>query len=143
MRDPLPVTGTDSLPLPPGAHALHWADGLRPQGAETLAAYAHPHFGRWPAVTTHRHGAGRVTYVGTVPDPASPAPCSTGTPRTVPGARPTRASRRRPRPPGTASGCASCTTGRGRRCPCRCRRRCGTRCRAPRAPTRCPSGRGT
>ncbi|MEU6177185.1 beta-galactosidase trimerization domain-containing protein [Streptomyces coeruleorubidus] len=46
-------------------HAL-----LRPQGAETLAAYVHPHFGRWPAVTTHRHGTGRVTYVGTVPGPA-------------------------------------------------------------------------
>ncbi|MFH9710353.1 beta-galactosidase [Streptomyces luteogriseus] len=69
LRDPLPVTGTDLLPLPPGAHALHWADGLSPRGAETLAAYEHPHFGRWPAATTHRHGAGRVTYVGTVPDP--------------------------------------------------------------------------
>jgi beta-galactosidase len=32
-----------------------------------LATYDHPHFGRWPAVTTRRHGAGRVTYVGTVP----------------------------------------------------------------------------
>ncbi|GGZ98064.1 beta-galactosidase [Streptomyces purpurascens] len=69
LRDPLPVTGTDALPLPADAHALHWADGLRPQGAETLAAYTHPHFGRWPAVTSHRHGAGRITYVGTVPDP--------------------------------------------------------------------------
>ncbi|MET9762497.1 beta-galactosidase [Streptomyces sp. NPDC006372] len=69
LGDPLPVTGTDALPLPPDAHALHWADGLRAQGAEALAAYVHPHFGRWPAITTHRHGAGRVTYVGTVPDP--------------------------------------------------------------------------
>ncbi|MFI9758866.1 beta-galactosidase [Streptomyces sp. NPDC051963] len=66
---PLPVTGTGDLHLPPGAHALHWADGLRTQGAEELATYRHPHFGRWPAVTTHRHGAGRITYVGTVPDP--------------------------------------------------------------------------
>jgi beta-galactosidase len=32
-----------------------------------LIEYDHPHFGRWPAVTTRRHGAGRVTYVGTVP----------------------------------------------------------------------------
>lgn len=38
LRDPLPVTGTDVLPLPPGAHALHRADGLSPRGAETLAA---------------------------------------------------------------------------------------------------------
>jgi beta-galactosidase len=68
-RTPLAVTGTDTLPLPPKARALHWADGLRPRGAEPLAAYDHPHFGRWPAATTHRHGAGRITYVGTVPDP--------------------------------------------------------------------------
>ncbi|MER5213844.1 Beta-galactosidase C-terminal domain [Streptomyces sp. NPDC002838] len=32
--------------------------------------HQHPHFGRWPAATTHRHGTGRITYVGTVPDPA-------------------------------------------------------------------------
>jgi beta-galactosidase len=32
-----------------------------------LATYDHPHFGRWPAVTTRRHGRGRVTCVGTVP----------------------------------------------------------------------------
>jgi beta-galactosidase len=67
---PLPVTGTTALALPPEAHALHWVDGLRAQGAEELATYEHPHFGRWPAVTTHPHGAGRITYVGTVPDPA-------------------------------------------------------------------------
>ncbi|GAB2978240.1 beta-galactosidase [Streptomyces pseudoechinosporeus] len=66
---PLTVHGTDSLPLPAEARALHWADGLQLRGAETLAAYDHPHFGRWPALTTHRHGAGRITYVGTVPDP--------------------------------------------------------------------------
>jgi beta-galactosidase len=32
-----------------------------------LVSYDHPHFGRWPAVTTRPHGAGRVTCVGTVP----------------------------------------------------------------------------
>lgn len=70
LGDPLPVIGTTTLALPPEARALHWADGLRPQGAEELATYEHPHFGRWPAATTHRHGDGRITYVGTVPDPA-------------------------------------------------------------------------
>lgn len=35
--------------------------------AEVLVEYDHPHFGRWPAVTTRRHGEGSVTYVGTVP----------------------------------------------------------------------------
>ena len=34
---------------------------------EVLVQYEHPHFGRWPAVTTRAHGDGRVTYVGTVP----------------------------------------------------------------------------
>ncbi|MEU9892276.1 beta-galactosidase [Streptomyces phaeochromogenes] len=65
----LGVHGTDSLPLSGEARALHWVDGLRPRGADTLATYDHPHFGRWPAATTHAYGAGRVTYVGTVPDP--------------------------------------------------------------------------
>ena len=69
LNAPLPVTGTGALTLPE-ARALHWADGLQPRGAEELAAYEHPHFGRWPAATTHPHGAGRISYVGTVPDPS-------------------------------------------------------------------------
>ncbi|MGW0706314.1 beta-galactosidase [Streptomyces sp. NPDC002643] len=56
------------LRLPEGAGATRWADGLTVVDAEVLASYEHPHFGRWPALTTRRHGAGRVTYVGTVPD---------------------------------------------------------------------------
>ncbi|MHB9857071.1 beta-galactosidase [Streptomyces sp. YIM S03343] len=55
------------LDLPDGATATLWADGLIPADAEVLVTYDHPHFGRWPAVTTRRHGAGRVTHVGTVP----------------------------------------------------------------------------
>ncbi|MPY59255.1 beta-galactosidase [Streptomyces spongiae] len=55
------------LRLPENATATYWADGLTVIDAEVLAAYDHPHFGRWPAVTTRRHGEGRVTYVGTVP----------------------------------------------------------------------------
>ncbi|MEV5495931.1 beta-galactosidase [Nonomuraea fuscirosea] len=47
--------------------ARHWADGLEPEGAEPLARYDHPHFGRWPAITRNRVGAGTVTYVGTLP----------------------------------------------------------------------------
>jgi len=70
LGDALPVAGTTALALPPEARALHWADGLRTRGAEELATYEDPHFGRWPAATTHPHGDGRITYVGTVPDPA-------------------------------------------------------------------------
>ncbi|GMA33360.1 beta-galactosidase [Litorihabitans aurantiacus] len=68
LTQPLEVVGSDALPLGPGAHATAWVDGLQTTGAQVLATYRHPHFGRWPAVTTHTSGAGRVTYVGTVPD---------------------------------------------------------------------------
>jgi beta-galactosidase len=44
------------------------AEGLVASGAEVLAAYQHPHLGRWAAVTTKAVGAGRITIVGTVPD---------------------------------------------------------------------------
>ncbi|NGN62769.1 beta-galactosidase [Streptomyces sp. A7024] len=72
LREPVPVRPADGsgLRLPARAEATAWADGLIPEGAEALAWYEHPHFGRWPAATTHAHGAGRVTYVGTLPDAA-------------------------------------------------------------------------
>ncbi|WP_308113695.1 beta-galactosidase [Arthrobacter sp. ISL-30] len=50
-----------------GAAGTRWIDGVQSLGAEVLAGYDHPHFGRWPAVTTSLHGDGRITYVGTVP----------------------------------------------------------------------------
>jgi beta-galactosidase len=61
------ATPDGPLALPPHATATRWADGLTVVDADVLVRYEHPHFGRWPAVTTRRHGAGRVTYVGTVP----------------------------------------------------------------------------
>jgi beta-galactosidase len=67
---PVLASGDSPLDLPAGTTATRWIDGLRVTDAEILASYQHPHFGRWPAVTTRAHGAGRVTYVGTVPDPA-------------------------------------------------------------------------
>ena len=66
LSAPLPVTGV-GLEVPEGATATLWADGLQVTDAEVLVGYDHPHFGRWPAVTTKTHGAGRVTMVGTVP----------------------------------------------------------------------------
>ncbi|MBB2903399.1 beta-galactosidase [Kineococcus radiotolerans] len=57
--------------LAEGARATHWVDGLQAgEGTEVLATYQDAHFGRWPAVTTRASGAGRVTVVGTVPNPA-------------------------------------------------------------------------
>ncbi|GAA0312278.1 beta-galactosidase [Streptomyces turgidiscabies] len=69
LTQEIPVRGVPGGPLrlPEGAKAVHWADGLTVTDAEPLVTYDHPHFGRWPAVTTRRHGAGQVTYVGTVP----------------------------------------------------------------------------
>ncbi|MEV6609577.1 beta-galactosidase [Kutzneria sp. NPDC051319] len=63
----IPVRGT-GMALPDGAAATRWIDGLNVTDAYVLVEYDHPHFGRWPAVTTRRHGKGQVTYVGTVPD---------------------------------------------------------------------------
>lgn len=55
------------LNLPANATATRWVEALSVEDADVLAEYNHPHFGRWPAITTHRHGEGRVTCVGTVP----------------------------------------------------------------------------
>jgi beta-galactosidase len=57
------------LTLPAGSRGEAWADGLELEGAESLASYDHPHFGRFPAITSHAFGKGRVTYVGTLPNP--------------------------------------------------------------------------
>jgi len=62
LLEPIPVEGQ----LAGSATTL--AEGLVLDGAEALATYAHPHLGRWAAVTTRPVGAGRVTVVGTVPD---------------------------------------------------------------------------
>ncbi|WP_049571483.1 beta-galactosidase [Streptomyces sp. SBT349] len=72
LERPLPVLAPDGSPLrlPEGARGTGWADGVQVADAEILALYEHPHFCRWPAVTSREHGAGRVTYVGTVPDAA-------------------------------------------------------------------------
>ncbi|MEU3786073.1 beta-galactosidase [Streptomyces sp900129855] len=64
---PLRATPDSPLELSEQATATRWIEGLTALDAEVLAAYDHPHFGRWAAVTTRRHGAGRVTCVGTVP----------------------------------------------------------------------------
>jgi len=78
LEEPLPVQGSEGLPLPDGGAATLWVDGLQlveqtdggGGAAEVLVSYQHPHFGRWPAVTSRAAGDGHVTTVGTVPDPA-------------------------------------------------------------------------
>jgi beta-galactosidase len=61
LNKPVPVEGR----LSGTAEGL--VEGLVADGADVLARYEHPHFGRWPAITSKAHGAGRVTYVGTLP----------------------------------------------------------------------------
>ena len=65
-----PVAVTADADLLPDGHgaATRWIDGLTVDGATVLAIYEHPHFKRWPAITTNPAGRGRITYVGTVPD---------------------------------------------------------------------------
>jgi beta-galactosidase len=66
----LPVQAAEgsSLTLPDAAAGTRWADGLYADGAEVLAGYDHPHYGRFAAITTKLHGHGRITYVGTIPN---------------------------------------------------------------------------
>lgn len=45
-----------------------WADGLIADDADVLATYDHPFLRRFAALATRRHGLGRVTTLGTVPD---------------------------------------------------------------------------
>ncbi len=70
LNEPLTVVADEAVsePLPVGAAAEGWADGLVAEGAEPLARYEHPHFGRFVAATAHSFGKGTVTYVGTVPN---------------------------------------------------------------------------
>jgi beta-galactosidase len=58
------------LALSAEARGTAWIDGLETRGAEVLVRYAHPEFGRFAAATTSKTGAGRVTTVGTLPNPA-------------------------------------------------------------------------
>ncbi|MCU1494724.1 MAG: bga11 [Acidimicrobiaceae bacterium] len=62
------VVGDDDSPrLPADAAGLAWADGLVTEGATALASYDDPHFRQFAAATVQSFGAGRVTYIGTLP----------------------------------------------------------------------------
>ncbi|WP_225448628.1 beta-galactosidase trimerization domain-containing protein [Streptacidiphilus sp. P02-A3a] len=51
-----------------GGRATAWADHLEPVDAETLLGYRAAHLADFAAATTRRHGDGRVSWVGTLPD---------------------------------------------------------------------------
>lgn len=61
-----------SVPLKPDRYSLGdknqasaWAEFLLPEGAETLASYDHPFFGKFPALVRNQFGKGTLTYEGT------------------------------------------------------------------------------
>jgi beta-galactosidase len=49
-----------------GNTVSEWAEMLIPEGAEALAYYDHPFFGKYPAITRNRYVNGTLTYEGTV-----------------------------------------------------------------------------
>ena len=71
LSEPLTVVAeTDAIALSEEAAATDWIDGLISEGAKVIVGYDHPHFGRFPTVVSNEHGQGRITTVGTVPNPA-------------------------------------------------------------------------
>jgi beta-galactosidase len=59
---------SDVLDLPEIAAGTGWADGLEVDGADVLATYQSGIYRGRPAVTSRAVGAGRISYVGTVPN---------------------------------------------------------------------------
>src|SRR5699024_2806039 len=120
--------------LAESAQATLWADGLQlvdgDDGAEVLVEYNHPHFGRFPTVTTRAFGAGRITYVALSQIRSSLLPWSHAQSITVPGhlhgaQRPIRRLSRARRTE-TENVSMSFTTGRGRRASSHCPQRSAT-----------------
>lgn len=68
IPNPVGVMAEAGFVCDDGSAATAWADGLRSEGATVLARYDHPFYGRWAAITTNESGAGRVTYLGTLPN---------------------------------------------------------------------------
>jgi beta-galactosidase len=68
IADPIAVTARAGFALSDGAAATGWIDALQPDGAEPIAGYVHHFHGAYPAITTKMVGAGRITYVGTLPN---------------------------------------------------------------------------
>jgi beta-galactosidase len=65
LRAPLALKGD---PFKAGAdnRVSEWAEMLILEGAEGLAYYDHPFFGKYPAITRNHFGKGTLTYEGTV-----------------------------------------------------------------------------
>jgi len=65
LGSPLPLKG-DPFKADTENRVSDWAEMLILEGAEALAYYDHPFFGKYPAITRNRFGTGTLTYEGTV-----------------------------------------------------------------------------
>jgi beta-galactosidase len=65
LREPLKLKG-DPFHAGEENKVSDWAEMLIPEGAEPLAYYEHPFFGKYPAITRNRFGSGTFTYQGTL-----------------------------------------------------------------------------
>jgi beta-galactosidase len=59
-----------------GGRATAWADYVEPVDAEVVLHYQAAHLRDYAAATTRVHGAGRVTWIGTLPDPELARRCA-------------------------------------------------------------------
>lgn len=65
LAKPLALKG-DPFQAGVGNEVSEWAEMLILEGAQPLAYYDHPFFGKYPAITRNRFGNGTLTYEGTV-----------------------------------------------------------------------------
>jgi len=65
LREPLKLKG-DPFHVGEQNKVSDWAEMLLPEGAEPLAFYDHPFFGKYPAITRNHFGSGTLTYEGTL-----------------------------------------------------------------------------
>jgi beta-galactosidase len=65
LREPLRLKG-DPFDAGQDNKVSDWAEMLLPEGAEALAYYDHPFFGKYPAITRNHFGSGTLTYEGTM-----------------------------------------------------------------------------
>lgn len=65
LREPIPLRD-DPFRAGQDNRVSEWAEMLILEGAQALAWYDHPFFGRYPAITRNSFGKGTFTYEGTV-----------------------------------------------------------------------------
>jgi beta-galactosidase len=65
LKEAIPLKG-DPFGVKEDNWVSVWAEMIQPEGCEVVAAYDHPFFGKFPAITQNQVGKGSLTYEGTV-----------------------------------------------------------------------------